>query len=182
MPNNPKKVLVISNMYPSIKDPYYGTFVKAFFDDLQKSNDFEPFLIAINGRKYSLLAKTWAYIIFYCRIIWTVSLYKFDLIYTHTISHPTPPLRLISFFKNLNTIYNIHGDDLLTTTSLASKLLKFSIPLLKSSKAIVVPSEYFRDVLIKKIPFTIEKKIIISPSGGVSSIFLVKLLKLMTTP
>lgn len=171
MHSRPKKMLVISNMYPSSKDPYYGTFVNVFFEGLKDSDEFIPKLVAIKGRKRSLLSKLLAYMVFYTKILWEVSAHNFDFIYIHTITHPTPPLRIVSVFKKLNTVYNIHGDDLLTTTILADRLLRLSIPLLKSSKAIVVPSEYFRDVLIREIPFTKDKKIIISPSGGVSKIF-----------
>lgn len=169
--SNMKKVLVISNMFPSSEDPYYGTFVKNFFDDLSSTNRFKASLIAIKGRKLSTFSKVWAYIIFYLKIIWTVGVHNFDLIYTHTISHTTPPLRIISLFKKLNTIYNIHGDDLLTTTKLSKYLLKFALPLLSKSKAIVVPSNYFKEVLYREIPFTQGIKIIISPSGGVSKTF-----------
>lgn len=161
-------------MFPSSKDPYYGTFVKMFYEDLRKVNHISVKLIAIKGRKFSLVAKIMAYLSFYFQIFYYVSFYNYKFIYVHTISHPTPPLRIISFFKKLPIIYNIHGDDLLTTTSLAEKLLEFAKPLLKTAKAIVVPSEYFKEVLFSKIPFTKTRKVIISPSGGVAKEFYCK--------
>lgn len=174
MPDQSQKILVISNMFPSSRDPYYGTFVKKFYEDLCKVNHISVKLIAIKGRKFSLAAKIIAYLSFFLKIFYYVSFFNYKFIYVHTISHPTPPLRIISFFKNLPVIYNIHGDDLLTTTTLAAKLLEFAKPLLKRAKAIVVPSEYFKEVLFSKIPFTKNINVIISPSGGVAKDFYCK--------
>lgn len=174
MLNNVKKILVISNMYPSVSDPYYGTFVKVFYEYLCRMSSLNVSLIAIRGRRNFIINKIIAYIKFYTSILFAVSLKKYDLIYVHTITHPTPPLRMVSMFKELKMIYNIHGDDLLTTTFLARRLLDFSVPILRDALAIVVPSEYFKEVLLKEMPFLRNKKIIISPSGGVADSFFSK--------
>lgn len=166
-----KKILVISNMYPSKSDPYYGTFVKEFYESLSKTPIFSTDIIAIKGRSFNPFSKLLKYILFYFKIFCKVTFIKYDIIYTHTISHPTPPLRIVSIFKKLNTVYNIHGDDLLTTTKLAARLLKFSTPLLSKSSLIVVPSLYFKEVLLIKMPWLINKNIFISPSGGVAEKF-----------
>lgn len=166
-----KKILVISNMYPSAKDPYYGTFVQEFYNFIVSNTDWDISLIAIRGRKKNIVSKVIAYLQFYFKILIRLSFFHYDLIYTHTISHPTPPLRIISFFKKLKTVYNIHGDDLLTTTKLAQRLLDFSAPLLKEAIFIVVPTSYFKDVLLQQMPWLQNQRIIISPSGGLSKKF-----------
>ena len=49
------KVLVISNLYPSQKDPFYGTFVKNFVEDLSNSNNIQDIeTCVIKGRSYTL--------------------------------------------------------------------------------------------------------------------------------
>ncbi len=161
-------------MYPSKKDPYYGTFVKMFFEDLNKLDNTDTKLIAIKGRRLAIMSKIRAYISFYSQIILKLVLYKYDLIYVHTISHTSLPLRFISIFRRLNLIFNIHGDDLLTTTKLAGILKNISLPLLQKSNKIVVPTEYFKDVLLNEMPFISMEKIIISPSGGISKKFFLK--------
>ena len=54
---------------------------------------------------------------------------------------------------------------------MARRLLNFSVPILRDSLAIVVPSDYFKEVLLKEMPFLKNKKVIISPSGGVEGSF-----------
>lgn len=167
------KVLVISNMYPSSKDPYYGTFVKVFFDDLSKLDNTASELVAIKGRHLTIASKINAYISFYIRALTKLLLNKYDLIYVLTISHTSLPLRFAFLFRKLNLIFNIHGDDLLTTTKLAGILKNIAIPLLKKSNRIVVPTDYFKEILIQEMPYLSTEKIIVSPSGGISKMFFV---------
>lgn len=171
---NQKKILVVSNMYPSHQDPYYGTFVKSFYDDINRLENVDADLVAIKGRSTSVAGKLRGYIGFYTATMFKLLFTKYDLIYVHTISHTSIPLRIISLVKKLNVIFNIHGDDLLTTTKTAHKLRNIAIPLLKKAKNIVVPTEYFKDVLLCEMPFVNPRRIIISPSGGISKRFFVK--------
>lgn len=170
---NQKRILVVSNMYPSNKDPYYGTFVKSFYDDITKIENVAPELVAIKGRAKSMAGKLFNYFRFYTATMFKLLFTNYDLIYVHTISHTSIPLRIISSVKKLNVIFNIHGDDLLTTTKTAHILRNIAIPILKKAEKIVVPTEYFRDVLLREMPFVKPYRIIISPSGGISKRFFV---------
>lgn len=171
MRNRTKKILVISNMYPSKKDPYYGTFVKVFFDSLNKESFCKSKLVTIKGRKKNSIVKIFRYFTFYLKVLFYLAFYNYDLIYTHTISHTSPPLKIISKLKKLNLIFNIHGNDLLPTTKFTKILRDYSKPLLEKSILIVVPSEYYKKVLIQVFPSIYNDKIIISPSGGINKNF-----------
>ena len=68
-------------------------------------------------------------------------------------------------------MFNIHGDDLLTTSQLALKLRNLAIPLLKRASMIVVPTNYFKEILISEFRWIDNSKIEISPSGGLDKKF-----------
>ena len=46
-----KKILIISNLYPSKKNPFYGSFVKNFVDDLITYNGQEKYILLCIKRK-----------------------------------------------------------------------------------------------------------------------------------
>lgn len=168
------KVLVISNLYPSQKDPFYGSFVANFVKQL---GDYSPGnqikLTALKGKSKSNIGKVFKYFTFYCSILWHLIFNNYDLVYVHLITHSTIPIRIASAFKKLNLIFNIHGQDLLVTTPLASKLLEIAKPMLYKASYIVVPSNYFKTITLNKLPNIEEKKIIVSASGGVSNEFFI---------
>ena len=156
-------------MYPSNRDPVYGTFVKVFYEDIQKYfSNVE--LVAIKGKRNGL-DKIFAYLKFYIIIFFKLIVSRYDFVYIHTIAHPIPPIRAASLFRNLNLVFNIHGDDLLTTTKLSTKLRNLSYPLLKNAKQIIVPTDYFKDILIEECPWINKNIIFISPSGGINLSF-----------
>lgn len=166
------KVLVISNMYPSKKDPVFGTFIQSFIEQLISLNGIKDTKkIVIKGRKNSLIYKVWDYVVFYFKIISDLLFHQYDLIYVHTIAYPIPPIRIVRLFKKLPLAFNVHGGDVLTRGKMANYLKKSSIPLLKEAKLIVAPSTFFKNILIKEFPFLKEDKIFVSPSGGVDSSF-----------
>jgi len=166
------RILVISNMYPSFKDPVYGTFVQSFIEQMISLNgNKNTKKIVIKGRKTSHLAKIWDYVTFYIEIIGHLLFYKYDLIYVHTITYPVPPLRIVRLFKKLPLVFNVHGGDVLTRGKVANYLKKCSISLLKEAKLIVSPSMFFKNILLKEFPFLKEDDIFVSPSGGVDSTF-----------
>lgn len=52
------KILVIANLYPSEKDPTYGTFVKNFTDALSSKDGVSIKLCVIRGRTNNPIKKT----------------------------------------------------------------------------------------------------------------------------
>lgn len=166
------KILIVSNLYPSKESPFYGSFVKNFEDQLRNDDRVEKvdgvFLKGLHGGK---LHKIWSYFFYYLKIIFYSLFFKYDIIYVHLISHSTIPLRIVNRIKKLPLIFNIHGEDLLVTTPLASQLLKFSLPLVKQAQYLVVPSTYFKRITEQQVPDYPNDRIIVSSSGGVKDIF-----------
>lgn len=167
-----KKILVISNLYPSAKDPVFGVFVKNFVSSLISCPEVEVSTALIKGRSYSLLSRIRKYARFYITILFKLLLFRYDLVYVHLITHSALPIRLVSYFRDLPLAFNIHGEDLLTQSRLAAFFLDVVKPLLKKAKLIVVPSYFFRNKTLELLPFLNAEKIYVSASGGVNpSIF-----------
>lgn len=164
------KILVISNMYPSDKDPVYGIFVKNFYDYVkQRNHDGTTGLIAIKGHEQSTLIELLVYAWFYLKILASCIFKKWDLIYVHTITFPVIPLRIAALFRQLPLAFNIHGSDLITHSRLAEALKRKSFPLLRKAQLIVVPSTVFKRVLMDEVAGISEDVVYVSPSGGVDS-------------
>lgn len=155
-------------MYPSKSDPAFGTFVRVFYEGLcRQYPDIKVDKAVYKGRAKNKIRKLFKYIWFYWNIIFRILTCRYDYVYVHTITYPTPALRFVYFFKPLNLIFNVHGVDVLTTSKLSKKLRDFSIPLLKACKYVVVPSIYFKNVVERELPEIIPEKIIVSASGGI---------------
>lgn len=165
-----RKILVISNMYPSLKDPVFGTFVKDFVDGLKEfAPSWNVERIVIAGRSNGLCEKCLKYFVFYVCIIFRLLFVRYDYVYVHLITHAAIPLRIVDFFRSLPLVFNVHGEDLLTQSSLASYLQKMVIPLLKKSKLIVLPSNYFQKRFEQLLPIISVSKLYVFPSGGVDT-------------
>lgn len=157
-------------MYPSYKDPTYGVFVRNFYEYITNRNGTDnTYLIAIKGRAKSAWRKIMDYFVFYVRIIFSTLLNKYDLIYVHTVTFPTPPLRIVSAIKNLPLAFNVHGSDWLTHSSAAMKLKRMAFPLLSNCKFIVAPSSVFKEVIMQELPNMDANRIYVSYSGGLNS-------------
>jgi glycosyltransferase involved in cell wall biosynthesis len=154
-------------MYPSKKDVYYGVFVKNFVERLSSDTRFKVSKVVLAGKANSKIYKTWKYLNFYIKILVKMVLGNFDLIYVHQITHATPAIWISQLIKINKLCFNIHGDDLLTQSKLSEKLLNMAESLLIGAEMIVVPSVYFRNVLISQISSIDTDKIFVSPSCGV---------------
>ena len=169
---NKIKILLIANMYPTKKDPTFGTFIKVFDEGLSTyRNEYIIERILIKGRSKNIVVKLCKYVIFYIKLLFYLIFKNYNFIYVHTITFPTPPIRFVSFFKKLNLIFNVHGADVLTKSQLAKILKNMSRPLLSKAKYIVVPSKYFEDVIMLEFPELDKNKIVVSASGGIEKAF-----------
>ena len=93
---------------------------------------------------------------------------NYDYIYAHYISHTGfGPVFVKNTSANIKIIFNAHGNDVVSDGE-DSKNIRKSKKYLKYAYKVVVPSEYYKEVMINdyKIP---EKKIFIYPSGGVDT-------------
>lgn len=166
------KILVISNMYPSADDPSYGTFVRNFYEDLVRRNgESDTRLVTMRGRRWTKLSKLGAYARFYASALAALTVRRYDMIYVHTITFPTPALRVASWLRRLPLVLNVHGDDVLPQTRLKKRLKEMSRPLVAAARMMVVPSSYFARVVLDVFPEMDAGRVYVSASGGVDRKF-----------
>jgi len=161
------KILLISNMYPSKESPFFGIFVKNFKNQLeQKGVTFT--LTVVKGRGSSKVEKIQKYFKFFTDVISTIKKNDYDVVYVHYISHSLIPLLFVKSFIKKPLILNAHGSDVLVTTKAGKFIQQIITPIIKKANLIVVPSEYFKNIVYDK--FSIDKdKIFVSPSGGIDT-------------
>jgi glycosyltransferase involved in cell wall biosynthesis len=151
-------------MYPNNKYPSYGIFVKKT-EDLLIEEGFAVDKIVMYKTNNKLL-KFLYYTLHYVRIIIKLLLTNTKTIYVHYASHNALPILIAkSIRRNLNIYTNVHGSDVIPETKVQKRLQKLVKKLLKSSKLIIVPSVYFKEVVQEKYRLT--NKIEVSPSGGI---------------
>lgn len=161
-------MLLISNMYPSENNEFFGTFVKNFNDGMSSLGyDITKRVITkspySSKNKISVLKR---YFIFYISTWIELMKNKNDLTYVHYVSHCALPV-LLSRKQNI-LISNVHGTDILPKTKKQKFFNKFVFKLLKKSTLIVVPSNYYKEVVENKYLID-SNKIFVSPSGGINT-------------
>lgn len=154
-------------MYPTESMPGYGIFVKNVVDGLALHDVEVVYSALINGRGKNIFQKLIKYSSFYLKII----LYFFksyDAIYIHFPNHALPILLPLLMLKKRRIIVNLHGEDLLyEDRGVVNKVLgKLNDIFLKEVNLIIVPSTYFKSILIDRNLCT-EKTVFVSPSGGI---------------
>lgn len=165
------KLLVIANLYPSKKDPSYGTFIRNFVDGVKYREELEKIdLCVIKGRSHNFLEKIYKYIYFFLKTLYYLLFRNYDIVYNH-MTHGAIPIRLVSLVKPLNLVFNLHGGDLLPRNKTNRILLKIAMPLFCKAKMIVVPSCFFKNKVKELIPQIPDAAIYVSASGGVASSF-----------
>ncbi len=169
------KIFLISNMYPSTKDPLYGVFVKNFKKLLQNEGVKFSAISIIEGKLLGIRMKILTYLKYYFSIIKNFLMAKYDVMYVHYISHNSLVLTflLILCKKRIKIVINVHGTDILYSKG---KLIDhFNKFVLRKSDLLVVPSLYFKNIVRNNYPFIQSDTIYISPSGGVdNSVFFPK--------
>lgn len=164
--SNMNNILIVSNMYPSADYPYYGVFVKNT-EEILKDNNYRVKVIGMS-KKNKKVIKIIAYISFFIKVIFCLIFKKYDYVYVHFASFSSIPVLLSSKIKKLNIITNIHGNDLVPDNKKDRRMLFFSKKIFKISNKIIVPSEYFRQELMK-IDNSYKMRTYIFPSGGLDT-------------
>lgn len=164
------RIFLISNMYPSKTDSLFGVFVKNFKLLLEKNGIVFSAVSVIKGKRSNRFLKLLTYLSYYFSIIYNYAFKNYDLIYVHYLSHNAPILNLLLFKKKKPLVINVHGSDVLD--SIGRKIDKLNVRVLKKTDLVVVPSEYFKDIVLANYPFLKPQTIFVSPSAGVdNSIF-----------
>lgn len=157
-------------MYPSTKDPVYGTFIYSFVKEISQRNiNGKTDIVVIKGRNDKKLIKIFKYIKFYILSFFKPLFHNYDLIYIHCLTFSPLSINLLSRIKKLPLAINVHGGDVLTRSSFAEHLKQHNRILLKKCRLIISPSYYFKKILIQEFPEIDKKRIFVSPSGGVDT-------------
>lgn len=166
-----KRLLLISNMYPSLDDPFYGIFVKNFEDNFQNTNIEIISKSVISGKGKNKVSKVIKYLKFYLSIINNIFKFNYDVIYIHYPPYTILPILLCLLFIKKPIILNFHGTDILGNSKIAKIFQFMSFPLIKKAKIVVSPSNYFKQIIMNKFNIKNEK-FFVSPSAGIdTSIF-----------
>ena len=164
---NKKKILLVSNMYPSNKSKHYGIFVKNV-EEILRDNDFEVDKVVMTKQTEKIL-KLFSYIMFYLKTIFKGIFNNYDYIYVHFISHSSLGAVFVKrTSKDVQLILNAHGNDVIADYDFEIKNEKRSKKYLRYADKVVVPSEYFKELIINKYDID-EEKIFVYPSGGVNT-------------
>lgn len=165
--DNRKRILLVSNMYPSDKYKFYGSFVKNTKELLEENNFVVDKVVKYKETKF--LNKLFSYIMFYIKTTLKGIINNYDYIYVHYISHSalgTIIPKITS--KDTKLVLNAHGNDVVADFDFEEKNVKKSRKFLKYADNVIVPSNYYKSVMINKYNIE-ENKITVYPSGGVNT-------------
>lgn len=160
------KILVVSNMYPSEAYPSYGVFVRNFCRGLEQSGI--GYDLAVMRRGSNKLQKLLGYLSFYAGSFFKSLFGRYDLVYVHYASHSSPPVLLARKLRKFPIYTNCHGSDVLPQNPRQEKMQKYTCRILALSQKVVVPSEYFRQVVGEKYGIP-KENIAVCASGGVNA-------------
>lgn len=155
------RVLVVANMYPTKRSPYFGTFVKSCVDGYRSQGvDVDIAVLTHKGIR--------GYLAFYFTAFIKAVFRKYDYIHVHYVTHSSPPVYMASIFRRNKILLNFHGSDAFPEEyeSPIRRKIKHRICILALKRAyrVIVPSAYFENKIASAYG---AKNIIISPSGGV---------------
>lgn len=160
------KILVVSNMYPDEKHPSYGIFVKKFCDQLDLLN--YKYSLSVMRKADGKVKKAINYLFFYFKTFFQVLFGNYRLIYVHYPSYSGAPVDFATSFRKRIIYTNLHGSDVVPENVTHEKMQRFTKNLLYKSKKIIVPSEYFKNLVSEKYGVS-STCISIYPSGGIDT-------------
>lgn len=162
---NYKKVLVVSNMYPNKSHPSYGVFVKNFCCQLKTMGiNYRVSKLTRSNNKFEKVIK---YGLFYIRTF-VMSLFgNFDLVYIHYPSFSAKPVLIARKIRTFDIITNVHGTDVVPLKEEHEKMQGNTRQAIEKSSIVVVPSEYYKQIVIEKYKIP-DKRAFIYPSAGIN--------------
>jgi len=162
-----KKILLISNMYPSKKEKHYGVFVKNI-EELLKENNYIVSKV-IMYKHHNKFIKLFSYILFHLKVIIKGLFGNYDYLYVHFVSHSSLGAVIVKKIKkNVQLILNCHGNDVIKDLDEEIGNINRSHKYMKYADKVIVPSRYFKSEVMKEYNIS-EDKIFIYPSGGVNT-------------
>ncbi|NLP52715.1 glycosyltransferase family 4 protein [Bacillus sp. RO1] len=141
-----KKILIVSNMYPSEKHPFYGIFVKEQVEELKKNHDMNIDLQVITNKETSKIQSIFKYLSLWKRVFQTIIRQKFDIIHIHYIFPTALFVPIAKKITNAKLIGTIHGTNILFSKGLKYKIAK---RIFNDLDEIVTVSDFVKEQLIK---------------------------------
>lgn len=161
-----KKVLLISNMYPSKKYKHYGVFVRNTAEMLE--NGGYSVDTAALKKKDSKIGKLIGYSCFYLKAIFLAIFKHYDYLYAHYLSHTALLIKIIHKLKpSIKIVVNVHGNDVMPEDEHDKKFIPLVKDTLQYIDRCIVPSIYFKNIMIENYHL-LDDQISIFPSGGVN--------------
>lgn len=161
-----KKILLISNMYPSDKYKHYGVFVQNT-ENLLRNSGYHVDVSALT-KKDSKLTKLIGYSLFYLKAILLVITNNYDILYVHYISHCALLVKIIKKIKpNIKLVINVHGNDVVPEDKHDEEFIPLVKQIMPMVDRCIVPSKYFQQIMINE--YHLSNDIVkVFPSGGVN--------------
>ena len=161
-----QKILLVSNTYPSKKYKQYGSFIKNT-EEVLKDHGFIVDRVVIT-KQDNIIFKLFAYIRMNILVILKGIFNNYDYIYAHYVSHTGfAPIFIKKTSANIKIVFNAHGNDVMSDDE-ETRNVKRSKKYLKYAYKVVVPSEYYKKIMIDNYNIK-ESKIFVYPSGGVDT-------------
>lgn len=160
------KIAVVSNMFPDKRYPSYGVFVKNFCNILDELGiQHKDHVMLKSSSKVEKIAR---YLKFYVGTFFALLFEQYDLIYVHYASHSSIPVLLAHKLREKIVYTNVHGSDVVPQNLSQEKMQRYTKRIIKLSNKIIVPSDFFKEVVSEK--YCVDRhKIFVSPSGGIDN-------------
>ncbi|WP_222982681.1 glycosyltransferase family 4 protein [Flagellimonas meishanensis] len=162
-----KKVLLINNAYPTELFPKRGNYVWTIEQRLIAA-DLDVERIVLDSRYTTRAQKLSSYLKFYVKLSSFKAYDNYDYVYIHHF--PNVFIGLMGKLgKMKNVVINFHGGDIVPTGGFAKLMNSIAYRFLSPKYSYIVPSEYFRKQVIRRIPKLGSSKFHVSPSGGIDT-------------
>lgn len=162
------KILFFNNLYPSSLYPKVGAYAESIVRVLEHIG----YRVDVCAR-FASKNKVWSYLLFYFRLF-IVPLKKYELLYINHYTFLLPLIVRMMVKRKIRVIYHWHGEELVNDSLLFKVIRKCMKASFNSYSYHISPSSYYKNVIIEKLGIP-EKRIFISPSGGVDTdVFLPK--------
>ncbi|WP_228236660.1 glycosyltransferase family 4 protein [Allomuricauda sp. M10] len=169
MTNNDKtkpRLFLVSNMYPSAKGVRYGIFVKRFEEAL--INDFNVKRIVLTI-KDNVISKLLGYMFLYLKVLNLFFITKrSDTVYVHFPLYFSFALFPLTWRK-IPIVINFHGSDAVFNTPQKKFFRLFMGPVMANAVKIVVPSDYYKEMIMKIFKVGDIERMYVYPSGGINA-------------
>ncbi|MGN1181930.1 MAG: glycosyltransferase family 4 protein [Faecalibacillus sp.] len=161
-----KKILIISNMYPSKKYKHYGIFVENTAQIL-KNNGYHVTVSALR-KKDNKIGKLIGYGWFYLKAIVLSMFQNYDYLYAHYVSHCALLIKIIKKIKpNIKLIINVHGNDVVPENDHDKQFIPIVKEIMPMVDVCITPSVYFQNVMIHDYHLP-KYRVKVFPSGGIN--------------